>query len=204
MRSPLCSVKSLIRETRTSAAVFPAKVWTANESPERVERLARQQQRDLLHVDDPQSIADARFRRPAHVHEQRDRQPAARRTRLSIQSVVGRVAGMAIHDSVDPRGDVELVAGELAVEQHPARAQSFEVVADRTHERAVSLHDVGGPHRVSVDGILQPHERNALLVATGLGVPFILRGDDRREQREFVRLDRRQTISRALERVGAL
>src|SRR3954447_5093508 len=76
---------------------------------ERIERLCREHERDLLEVDDAPGLIHALIGRPARVDEQRDRQAATRGTRIEVEPLTRRIAKSAIDRRPDARLEIERV-----------------------------------------------------------------------------------------------
>src|SRR5690606_10653350 len=95
-----------------------------------VERLAEEQQRLLLDVDDPAPFAEPAVRRPADVNQELYRDVAPGRSHKLVQPVVGASPGTRVGVGQCVGADVELVAVQLPSEAESLGLEPLEAPAD--------------------------------------------------------------------------
>src|SRR5688572_26345142 len=105
---------------------------------ERVERFAREQQRDLFYIDHPPPRIDPLVGRAADVDEKRYGESPPSRPDIDVETVIHRGSRALIDQGADARRQVELIAIALLVETRAPRPQALESLAETPNERPVS------------------------------------------------------------------
>src|SRR5690606_37671516 len=116
---------------------------------ERVERLADQEERFLLHVDDAEPAADPAVGRRAHVDQEERREFAAGRALLDVEPVVDGAAGDPACERLDVRGEIDLRPVGPPRVSRPTGPEPFEATTERADQAGAALEHVADPARIA-------------------------------------------------------